>query len=36
MGYIENIFICLAAPLLIAVFCLKGERRGHILFFLPG
>ena len=36
MSYIENIYVCLAAPLLIVVFCLKGERKGHALFLLGG
>ncbi len=36
MNYIENVFICLAAPLLIAVLCLKGTRRRLILFLLAG
>lgn len=36
MNYIENIFICLSAPLLIAVFCLKGARRRLVLFLLSG
>jgi len=34
--YTENIFVCLAAPLLIAVFLLKGETRRFIGFFLLG
>lgn len=36
MIYMENIFICLAAPLLIAVFLLRGETRRFIAFFLLG
>ena len=36
MNYIENIFICLAAPLLAAVLCLKGTRRRLIIFLLTG
>ena len=36
MNYIENIFICLAAPLLIAVLCLNGSRRKMVLFLLTG
>lgn len=36
MNYIENIFICLIAPLLIAVLCLRGSRRRMILFLLAG
>ena len=36
MNYIENIFICITAPLLIAVFCLHGSRRRMLLFLLAG
>ncbi|MBQ6508978.1 MAG: PrsW family intramembrane metalloprotease [Flexilinea sp.] len=36
MNYIENIFICLTAPLLIAVLCLKGGRRRMIISLLAG
>lgn len=36
MNYIENIYICLAAPLLIAVLCLRGTRRRMMIFFLAG
>jgi len=36
MIYLENIFVCLAAPLLIAVFLLEGEARRFIGFFLLG
>lgn len=36
MNYIENIFICLAAPLLVAVLCLPGYRRRMILFLFAG
>ena len=36
MNYIENIFVCLAAPLLVAVVCLTGARRRMILFLLAG
>lgn len=31
-----NIFICLVAPMLIAVFCLKGSRRDHMVFLVFG
>ncbi|MBR6403668.1 MAG: PrsW family intramembrane metalloprotease [Eubacterium sp.] len=34
MNYIENIFVCLAAPLLISVLCMRGKRR--IILFLMG
>ena len=36
MNYIENIYICLAAPLFIAVLCLRGTRRKMMIFFLAG
>lgn len=36
MIYMENIFVCLAAPLLIAVFLIKGEARRFVAFFLLG
>lgn len=36
MNYIENIYICLAAPLLIATLCLNGRGRRAMLFLLAG
>ena len=36
MNYIENIYICLAAPLLIAVLCMRGRGRMMNLFVLAG
>jgi len=36
MNYIENIYICLAAPLLIAVFCMQGRGRTMNIFVLAG
>ena len=36
MNYIENIYICLAAPLLIAILCLRGRGRRTMLFMLAG
>ncbi len=36
MTYIENVFFCLAAPLLVAVFCLDRARRRSMLFMLAG
>ena len=36
MSYIENIFICLAAPLLIAIVCISGRGRRPLLFVLAG
>ncbi len=36
MTYIENVFICLAAPLIVAVLCTAGPRRRSLLFILSG
>lgn len=36
MIYMENIFVCLAAPLIIAAVLLKGETRRLIGFFIIG
>lgn len=36
MNYIENIYICLAAPMIVAIFCLDSYRRRIILFLLGG
>ena len=36
MNYIENIYICLAAPLLLAVLCLRREGRRSLSFVLTG
>ncbi len=36
MSYIENVYICIAAPLLIAVLCLRENRRQMVLFLLGG
>ena len=36
MSYIENIYICLAAPLLLAILCLKGNWRRALSFLLSG
>ena len=36
MSYIENIFICLAAPLLLAIPCLRREGRGSLIFVVAG
>ena len=36
MNYIENIFICIAAPLVIAVLFLRGSNRRVMAFFLGG
>ena len=36
MTYIENVYICLAAPLLVALFVVHRYRRRGILFSLAG
>lgn len=36
MNYIENIFVCLAAPLLIALICTRGKGKRMVLFLLSG
>ncbi len=36
MNYIENIYVCLMAPLLITVFCLHGRGRRLTIFLLCG
>ncbi len=36
MNYIENICICIFAPLLIAVFFLRGKTRYMMLFMIAG
>ncbi len=36
MNYIENIYICLAAPLLVAILCMRVSRRRAMLFLLAG
>ena len=36
MIYIENVYICLAAPLLIAILCLKDRKKIHMVFLLSG
>lgn len=36
MNYIENIYICLAAPLLIAVLCMRGRGKAMNMFVLAG
>lgn len=36
MTYIENIFVCIAAPLLIAMICIDEKHRGVILYCLAG
>ena len=36
MTYIENIFVCVASPLLIAMLCMGKERVRWFLFCLAG
>ena len=36
MNYIENTYICLAAPLLLAVICIRKEARRSLSFILSG
>lgn len=36
MNYIENTYICLAAPLLLAILCLRREGRRALVFLLAG
>ena len=36
MNYIENTFICLAAPLFLAILCLRKDTRRSLIFLLAG
>ncbi len=36
MNYIENTYVCLAAPLLLAILCLRREGRRALIFLLGG
>ena len=36
MSYIENVYICLAAPLLLAILCLRKSMRQSLIFLLSG
>lgn len=36
MSYIENIFVCMAAPLLVAVWCMRGRGRRTLIFLFAG
>lgn len=36
MNYIENIYICLGAPLLLAIICLRGDARRNLIFLFAG
>ena len=36
MTYIENVFLCIASPLLIAALCMGKRQRKFFLFCLAG
>ena len=36
MSYIENVYACLAAPLLLAILCLRRDSRRDLIFLLAG
>ena len=36
MTYIENVYICLAAPILVSIFCMRGRGRSMMGFVLSG
>ena len=36
MTFMENVYVCLAAPLLLAILCLHGPGRRSMLFVLAG
>lgn len=36
MNYIENIYVCLAAPLMVAAICMRWRQRMTVLFLLAG
>ena len=36
MNYIENTYVCLAAPLLLAILCLRKDTRRSLVFLLAG
>ena len=36
MNYIENIYVCLAAPIIIAIFCARGKGRPMMIFVWGG
>lgn len=36
MTYIENIFLCLALPLILSLFFMKGRVRRYALFLTVG
>ena len=36
MNYIENIYVCLAVPTILSIFCLRGRLRRATIFLLAG
>jgi len=36
VNYIENIYLCLVMPLLVAIFCMESKRRASLLLLLGG
>ena len=36
MTYIENTYICLAAPMLLAILCMRRDARRYLIFLLAG
>lgn len=36
MSYIENIYVCLAAPMFLAILCLRKNSRQSLIFVLSG
>ena len=36
MNYIENVFFCMAAPVVIALFCVRKYRRRSFIFIFAG
>ena len=36
MNYIENTYICLAAPMLLAILCIRKDARHSLVFLLAG
>ena len=36
MNYIENIYVCIAAPLLVAIMCMHRDNRRLLIFFFAG
>lgn len=36
MNYIENIYVCLGAPMFLAILCLRRDARRHLIFLFAG